>query len=102
MKKSRKEKPKPFKPPNIKNMEDIDINKLLKIDQQFSSPAQSDLNSTMTDMKKTLSKLNKKLTVKFDDQFNTKSFKLKKVVQDNGLTSHDVKKHSLSNLASIL
>ena len=60
--------PKPsFKPPNIKNMEDLNVSKILKIEQQFTdSVIQSDLNSTMTDMKKTLSKLNNKLTVSFD------------------------------------
>ena len=56
----------------------------------------------MTDMKKTLSKLNKKLTVKFDEQYNTRSFKLKKVVQDNGMTGQDVKRQSLSNFAELL
>ena len=60
------------------------------------------MNSTMTDMKKTLSKLNKKLTVKFDEQYNTRSFKLKKVVQDNGMTAQDVKRQSLSNFAELL
>ena len=59
--------PKPFKPPNIKNMEDLNVSKILKIEEQFTgSVMQSDLNSTMTDMKKTLSKLNNKLTVSFD------------------------------------
>ena len=56
----------------------------------------------MTDMKKTLSKLNNTLTVNFDAQYNTKSFKLKKVIQDNGMTAHDVKRASLSNIANFL
>ena len=58
--------------------------------------------STMTDMKKTLSTLNKKLTVNFDDTYNTKAFKLKKVINDNGMTNKDVKRATLSNLADFL